>query len=146
MKLTGNCPFLLKYPSFALGPSPPEKPAAQSGYFHAQRLWLGEGITEAGSLLKLLEEMRRLLWLLPSRARLWLHASASARAALLISGFPQYSPYQGTEGNRLKIKPREMISWKLLHSFTFLPTTTCPPGQGPLQPTVGDPASAGGLD
>ena len=23
---------------------------------------------------------------------------------------------------------------------------TYPPGQGPLQPTVGDPASAGGLD
>jgi len=47
--------------------------------------------------------------------------------------------------NRL---PREIVDSPSLEIFkTHLDEwVQNPPGQGPLQPTVGDPASAGGLD
>jgi len=38
------------------------------------------------------------------------------------------------------------IGHVLVSKFSFSGDTQDPPGQGPVQPAVGDPASAGGLD
>lgn len=47
------------------------------------------------------------------------HFGISQKAAVLTSGFSPYSSYHSMEGKRLKIKPREIISGKLLHSIHF---------------------------
>jgi len=43
------------------------------------------------------------------------------------------------------MKPREQVSQGGC-GVSFSGDTEDPPGQGPVQPAVGDPASAGGLD